>query len=114
MKITHLIAAGALALLVAAGAQAAGAPKGSHANLPCTQCHVNGDMTVRPAMTTCLGCHGSYAALAERTAKLNPAFNPHLSHKGLENCTSCHGMHGEGQFICNDCHTFKGSGTVMK
>ena len=53
---------------------------------------------------TCLSCHGSYDKLAERTAKLTP--NPHFSHRGEEDCTNCHSLHGKSRLECNDCHSF--------
>lgn len=54
---------------------------------------------------TCLGCHGSYEALAKKTAKLEP--NPHRSHLGAVNCQDCHkGDRAEPQLMCNDCHNF--------
>lgn len=87
-------------------AQAAPAMKahGPHANLPCTTCHAGGDFKA-PRKETCLGCHKSYSAVAERTAKMNP--NPHASHRGEPQCTNCHSMHGTPRFECNDCHNFK-------
>lgn len=52
----------------------------------------------------CLMCHQSYAAVAQKTAKLNP--NPHSNHRGEQNCTNCHSVKGKPHFECNDCHTF--------
>ena len=101
-------------MLAAGAANAATLPKASHKDLPCATCHKGGDTTKKPTMDQCLACHGSYNDLAKRTEKLNPQFNPHLSHKGQEDCTSCHSMHGESHLICNDCHAFTGPGTQMK
>ena len=98
-KLTALFAAGVLA------AFAAGMPSkinGPHAKLPCSTCHKN-EMTA-PPKETCLSCHGSYDKLAERTAKLTP--NPHFSHRGEEDCTNCHSLHGKSRLECNDCHSF--------
>lgn len=37
-------------------------------------------------------------------AKLTP--NPHFSHRGEEDCTNCHSLHGKSRLECNDCHSF--------
>ena len=94
-----------IALALATSAHAAGGMKaaGSHANLASTTCHTP-TMQTMPTRDTCLTCHESYDKLAERTAKLTP--NPHASHRGAQNCTSCHSMHAKPRFECNDCHTF--------
>lgn len=76
---------------------------GSHAQLPCQICHTQ-STSVPPTKATCLSCHQSYQALAERTKGLTP--NPHFSHRGERDCTACHSMHGKPHFECNDCHTF--------
>lgn len=104
-KLTALFAAGVLAALAAGAASAAGMPSkinGPHAKLPCSTCHKN-EMTA-PPKETCLSCHGSYDKIAERTAKLTP--NPHFSHRGEEDCTNCHSLHGKSRLECNDCHSF--------
>ena len=90
-KLTALFAAGVLAAFAAGAASAAGMPSkinGPHAKLPCSTCHKN-EMTDK---------------LAERTAKLTP--NPHFSHRGEEDCTNCHSLHGKSRLECNDCHSF--------
>ena len=89
------------------------AVKPPHQALECTACHTT-SVPKTPEKSACLACHGSYAALAEKTATLNPAFNPHSSHRGQEDCASCHGVHKPSQLTCNDCHGFKGAGTDMK
>jgi hypothetical protein len=52
----------------------------------------------------CLGCHESYAALAQRTAHLK--INPHQTHLGEEECSHCHKMHDKspGLKYCTTCH----------
>lgn len=87
--------------------------KPPHNTLACNVCHVNGTAQA-PVKETCLSCHGPFAALAAKTEKLNPAFNPHNSHRGQEDCTTCHGVHRQSALACNDCHGFKGAGTLMK
>lgn len=96
----------AAALSSALTAQAAPAMKahGPHAAVPCATCHADGKFTA-PTKETCLKCHGSYAKVAERTAKMTP--NPHASHRGEPQCTNCHSMHAQPRFECNDCHNFK-------
>ncbi|WP_290166527.1 cytochrome c3 family protein [uncultured Parasutterella sp.] len=56
------------------------------------------------AQTDCLMCHQSYAAVAQKTAKMEP--NPHSNHRGEQNCTNCHSVKGKPHFECNDCHSF--------
>ncbi len=97
------IAAGLFSALSASAAAPAVTINGPHAALPCTTCHT-GDQMKAPAKETCLGCHGSYEKVAERTAKMNP--NPHSNHRGAKDCNACHSMHAKPRFECNDCHNF--------
>ena len=99
------VMAAALLALGSAGSASAAMPSkinGPHAKLPCSTCHQN-EMKA-PPKETCFGCHGSYAKVAERTAKMNP--NPHMNHRGEQQCTNCHSLHAESRFECNDCHNF--------
>lgn len=112
--VSAMLCAIAMGLSTISVAQAAGAAKGPHASLPCSNCHIEKVPSKAPDKAACLKCHGSYGQLAKKTEKLNPAFNPHYSHKGQEQCASCHSMHAKSQFICNDCHGFTGPGTEMK
>jgi hypothetical protein len=63
---------------------------------------------VRPA--ECLSCHGSYAALANRTKNLKGpdgfplGRNPHDSHWGQIDCGICHKMHRASVDLCAGCH----------
>lgn len=100
-----LAAACALTIMTAVPASAAMPAQinGPHAKLPCTTCHADA-MSSAPAKETCFQCHGSYAKLAERTAKMTP--NPHMNHRGEQNCSNCHSLHGKSRFECNDCHNF--------
>jgi fumarate reductase flavoprotein subunit len=53
----------------------------------------------------CMKCHGDYAALGEKTAKLDP--NPHKSHLGAVNCEDCHKVNAaKPELMCNECHQF--------
>ena len=51
----------------------------------------------------CRSCHGSYEELA--SDKLE--FDPHASHLGEINCTSCHSGHAKATLTCNNCHNFE-------
>ncbi|QYJ87079.1 flavocytochrome c [Shewanella mesophila] len=51
----------------------------------------------------CRSCHGSYEELANEKLK----FDPHASHLGDINCTSCHSGHSKPQLTCNNCHNFE-------
>lgn len=53
----------------------------------------------------CINCHGGYQDLANDKLE----FDPHTSHLGDINCTSCHKGHDAPQFQCNNCHSFKHS-----
>lgn len=51
----------------------------------------------------CRSCHGSYEELANEKLQ----FDPHVSHLGDINCTSCHSGHSKPQLTCNNCHNFE-------
>lgn len=78
--------------------------------LTCTSCHTEGapppGTTIAGANATsiCLGCHGTYADVAGRTAALFP--NPHASHLGDLACSSCHRAHQTPVDHCSQCHSF--------
>jgi len=78
--------------------------------LTCTSCHTAGapppGTTIAGATATsiCLGCHGTYADVAGRTAALFP--NPHASHLGELTCSSCHRAHQTPVDYCSQCHSF--------
>ncbi|QUN05022.1 flavocytochrome c [Shewanella yunxiaonensis] len=52
--------------------------------------------------TQCKSCHGDYAALKNPKLKIDP----HDSHLGDINCTSCHKGHEQSKVYCNECHSF--------
>jgi nitrate reductase cytochrome c-type subunit len=56
-------------------------------------------------MKDCLQCHQSYEAVAKKTEKMTP--NPHYSHRGMVECTTCHKVKQAPRFECNDCHVFE-------
>ncbi|MGN1209377.1 MAG: cytochrome c3 family protein [Duodenibacillus sp.] len=54
----------------------------------------------------CMKCHGTYDALAKKTAKLEP--NPHFNHMGQVNCEDCHKANkAKPELMCDSCHQFK-------
>ncbi|QIZ78898.1 flavocytochrome c [Ferrimonas lipolytica] len=63
------------------------------ANLTDSQTHENAQ---------CQDCHGSYQELANDELE----FDPHTSHLGEINCTSCHVGHSKPELTCNRCHSF--------
>lgn len=75
----------------------------------CVSCH--GTNAVTPASVpdderalnaACTNCHGGY----DKLPKTGGAIDPHHSHLGAINCTSCHTAHAQPRLVCNDCHTF--------
>jgi fumarate reductase flavoprotein subunit len=70
----------------------------------CRDCHGENSPPRVPERETCLKCHISYTAVAERTERLKP--NPHASHDGWVACSHCHSTHGISRLYCNGCHNF--------
>ena len=99
-----IMAAFAAAVCLGAAPASAVTINGSHASLKCETCHAGQAAKAAPSQKTCLKCHGSYEALAKKTAKAGEKFNPHDSHMGRVECTQCHSMHGKSHYICHDCH----------
>ena len=97
-------------LLIGPTAQAAGTLADTHSAMTgCAACH--GTNAVKPSAVpddevalnqACQGCHGSYETLPKR----NGTIDPHHSHLGDINCTSCHSAHARPKLVCNDCHSF--------
>jgi fumarate reductase flavoprotein subunit len=81
----------------------------AHAEMAdCNGCHAeNGKVSDSETYENqqCITCHGGYAELANDSLE----FDPHTSHLGNINCTSCHKGHDAPQFQCNNCHSFKHS-----
>jgi hypothetical protein len=73
--------------------------------LTCEVCHGSAKPSGPPPMSVCVGCHGSYAQLAEQTGNLVP--NPHKSHMGELECGLCHKEHRPSILFCNTCHVFE-------
>ncbi|WP_295478973.1 cytochrome c3 family protein [Sutterella sp.] len=110
-----LFGAAALALACACALPASAAPTNPAAGttaerhvakkFDCAVCHKSGDFAKPVRKDACLACHGSYAKLAERTAKDHP--NPHISHYGERDCATCHKGHQKSTLTCNECHKFE-------
>jgi len=72
--------------------------------IACASCHKESPPKAAVPAAVCLGCHGSYAKIAERTMNASP--NPHASHMGALSCENCHRAHKAPQNQCNTCHEF--------
>ncbi|WP_029910332.1 flavocytochrome c [Pelobacter seleniigenes] len=73
----------------------------------CQTCHADGSkVTVSDSENheneQCVSCHGGYEKMANAALE----FDPHTSHLGDINCTTCHKGHDAPQFYCNNCHSF--------
>lgn len=79
----------------------------------CADCHGTDEPEAAPAIAACLECHGSYEEIAEATKPAEPDpedpesyANPHDSHMGQLDCTSCHKTHSPSELVCAECHSF--------
>jgi hypothetical protein len=90
----------------AGGAKVLLLQKHADKGLACTGCHQDNPPAKPAAMDKCLGCHGPYDKLADRTEGKN-AQNPHASHQGELNCDSCHHVHKASVNYCSQCHQFE-------
>lgn len=72
--------------------------------MDCAACHKESPPKALIPTAVCLGCHGPYARLAEKTGKLE--HNPHASHEGDLSCESCHHAHKPSEDHCAKCHSF--------
>ncbi|MEF9942750.1 MAG: FAD-dependent oxidoreductase [Burkholderiaceae bacterium] len=72
----------------------------------CAACHDGKtvDDSERALNQKCTSCHGDLSKLAART---EGEINPHKSHLGQVNCTSCHTGHEASVAYCSNCHDFK-------
>ena len=62
------------------------------------------DDNEQPVNMNCVKCHGTLADLAK---KATGHINPHKSHLGEINCTTCHHGHVASRPYCLNCHDFK-------
>lgn len=72
--------------------------------IQCEGCHKEDPPKNKVPTAVCLGCHGDYKTLAERTQKVDP--NPHMSHEGKLPCETCHHSHKPSEDHCASCHNF--------
>ncbi|MCL1065416.1 flavocytochrome c [Shewanella olleyana] len=113
MKIKYLASAVALMMLTSGSAMAKNDLASFHTEMgDCQTCHVTGKIKdIKKSMTDsethenaqCQDCHGGYADLVNDKLE----FDPHASHLGEINCTSCHTAHAKPQLTCNNCHNFE-------
>jgi len=84
---------------------------GSHihqmASVNCAKCHGKSKKPEALTMEQCVACHGSTAALTEKTKDVKPT-NPHTSpHYGSDlDCNLCHHQHAKSGNYCSECHKF--------
>lgn len=71
-------------------------------NTDCTACHKDGNPSNRPTAQDCFKCHGGYPQLIKKTSSLDT--NPHDTHLGEIECSSCHSGHAKPKLICTQCH----------
>ena len=76
--------------------------KHTNSGLACSACHKESPPATPVQTPTCEGCHGTYEKIAEKTAETVP--NPHASHWGQLDCSSCHHMHKPSENFCAKCH----------
>ena len=79
--------------------------------LTCESCHgplPEADQTPEPPETEkCLSCHGGdYKSLGKVTQEKWGDRNPHKSHQGELDCSSCHKVHDSFEFYCSICHSW--------
>jgi fumarate reductase flavoprotein subunit len=72
----------------------------------CKGCHGVEKPDTTATSQSCLACHQSLEAVAEKTGNRQP--NPHKNHltesSDIE-CTQCHASHKEDALVCHQCHT---------
>jgi fumarate reductase flavoprotein subunit len=76
--------------------------KHKNMGVDCSGCHKEDPPKQNVPMAVCLGCHGDYPKVAEKTKKLDP--NPHDSHLGEIECGQCHHAHKASVLVCAGCH----------
>lgn len=84
--------------------------KHSERGVSCSSCHgsVSSEEDYQtPTSEACYSCHDQ-GEIIEATQAYDdtsiPLQNPHDSHVGTPQCSSCHSNHGESTLYCNECH----------
>lgn len=96
------------ALRAAEGGKTALAELHKAKQIGCADCHgtakkITVDDSEKTVNQSCIGCHGDLDAVG---AKAKGHINPHKSHLGQINCTTCHSGHSRSQAYCLKCHTY--------
>lgn len=73
--------------------------------LSCGACHDAPFPSKRVPTERCIGCHGNYDQLAQKSSIHASGFWTHFSEKEI-GCNACHKAHQDSVFLCNQCHTF--------
>lgn len=55
-------------------------------------------------MDFCLQCHDDFDSIIAKTNFEES--NPHDSHNGELECSTCHSMHQQSRVMCSECHSF--------
>ena len=107
-KLSIFFCAACAAAMLSASAMAADFLADRHAakGQACSSCHKETPPAKRVKTEQCQTCHGDYAALAKRTAKMQPN-NVHENHLGDLDCRECHQGHKADKLACAECHQFK-------
>lgn len=74
--------------------------------ISCADCHGTSlavDDNETALNKNCVVCHGTFEKLASKSKE---HINPHKSHLGEINCTTCHKGHAPSKAYCNYCHSF--------
>jgi fumarate reductase flavoprotein subunit len=81
------------------------ADKHKERDIACTGCHDSAQPKEAASAASCLKCHKSMEAVAEKTKGFTP--NPHKNHvtdsQDVE-CTQCHQGHKADTPMCSQCH----------
>ena len=74
--------------------------------LKCEACHGDPEPKTAASPKSCLTCHKSLEAVADRTndRERNP-HNNHLTQSSDVECTDCHHGHKADTILCHQCHT---------
>lgn len=77
--------------------------------IDCSSCHIEKAKKIKVddnetiPNKQCIACHGNLSALSKKS---KGEINPHKSHLGDINCTTCHHGHKASSTYCLNCHNF--------